>query len=557
MVLNTVGARITMVFAAIMTVGLILLVSFYAKTQQDQIIEQNEQSMIKVTESVSEGLQAVMLGGYADIAKTYAANLQNVPGIIDFRILRTDGLEAFLDNKTIENVNERKDEELFDPRDDETERKILPADHAELRLAVSEEKTSFFYSEDENEQRILTFITPIINKKDCYDCHGSKPPVRGVLKLTTSLAAVDEEISLARVNAYKISVVFIVIIIVITAYMIRHTVVNPIRKITQAMHLVSSGHLEQKVPEFSGQEFKTMAKSFNLMSSELQTTYNGLREEHDKITTLIHSTNEGMVITDHYGRIVLTNPAVEIILGKSSEEIILGGFLHLVGDPEIIRKQINRTGKSHEATEFAYGDLTLHIMASTITNASNEPIGTAALIRDVTKEVQLTRELEHMSTIDGLTNLFNRRYLDNKLSAELVRSNRYKSDLSIFLFDVDHFKKFNDEHGHDQGDRVLISLADTVKKTIREIDIACRYGGEEFLVILPETDQEGARIIAERVREEIEKTAVDGLNVTVSIGVSSSHKGEVTDFLQMIQAADKALYIAKDNGRNNVVCAEE
>jgi len=555
--LNTVGSRITLVFATITTISLVILVSYYAKTQQEQIINQNEQAMIKVTESVSEGLQAVMLGGYADIAQNYASNLQNVSGIIDFRILRTDGQEAFLDNKTIANVNDRKEEELFEPREDEAQRQILPPDHAELRLAVSREQTSFFYSEDENEQRILTFITPIINQKNCYDCHGSRQPVRGVLKLTTSLAEVDAEISLAKSNAYKISMLFIVIIIVITAYMIRQAVVNPIRKITKAMHLVSSGHLEQKVPEFSGQEFKTMAKSFNYMSAELQNTYEGLKEEHDKITTLIHSTNEGMVITDQHGRIVLTNPAVELILGKNTDEIIMAGFLHLVDNPEVIRQQINRMGNDHEPTVIDYGDLTLQIMASTITNNQNRTIGTAALIRDVTKEVQLTRDLERMSTVDGLTNLFNRRYLDTRLSAELTRSNRYKTDLAVFLFDVDHFKKFNDEHGHDQGDRVLQSLAASVKTTVRETDIACRYGGEEFFVILPETDLEGARVIAERVREEIEKTDVDGLNVTVSIGVATSKKGLVTDFLKLIQSADKALYIAKDNGRNNVVCSNE
>lgn len=554
---KTIGIRITLTFVGIATIGLILLVMFYTSSQQEQIIKQNEEAMVRVTESVSEGLQAVMLGGYADIAQSYAANLQKVPGIIDFRILRSDGQEAFLDNRTIDSVNERKDDELFEPRDDENSRQILAADHVELRLAVSSEKTSRFYSVDENGQRILSFITPIKNGKDCWDCHGSKAPVRGVLKLTTSLATVDADIAKTKEDAFKMSLVFILAIVAFTGVIVRRTVVQPIKQITSAMHKVSSGDLSQKVPEFGSEELNIMAKSFNLMSSELQTTYEGLKEEHDKITTLILSTQEGMVVTDQHGRIVLTNPAAELILGKSSDEIILAGFLHLVDNPEIVREQLNSIDQAHKPSEFAYRDLTLRLTASTIYNNDNKQIGTAALIRDVTEEVRLNKELEYLSTSDGLTGLFNRRFLDNKLASELERSTRYKTELSIFLFDVDHFKKFNDEHGHDQGDRVLQSLAQTLKDTIRGIDIPCRYGGEEFVVILPETDLEGARLIAERVRQVIEVTEVDGLIVKISIGVASSSKGKVDDFLNLLQKADKALYKAKENGRNQVVCAPE
>ena len=555
---KTIGGKITLTFVSFSTIGLISLVLFYTDSQEKQIIEQNETSMIKVTESVSEGLQAVMIGGYADIAQSYASNLQKVPGIIDFRILRTDGSEAFLDNGTINNVNERKDEELFFPRDRETLRQLLPPDHLELRLAVSDQKTSKYYTIDENGQRILTFLTPIKNNKDCYDCHGSRDPVRGVLKLTMSLAEVDAQISATRKKALQIGVVVVIFLFTITFIMVRRTVVYPMSQITEAMRKVSGGDLKQKVPEFSSKELKAMASSFNQMSSELMSTYQGLKEEHDKITTLILSTQEGMVVTDRHGRIVLTNPAAELILGKTKDEIIMTGFLHLVDDPEVVRSQLNRIDTDDQRpAQFEYHGLTLRLSASTIRSNENEPIGTAALIRDVTEEVRLNKELEHLSTSDGLTGLYNRRYLDAKLTEELSRVGRYCSDLSIFLFDVDHFKKFNDTHGHDQGDRVLQSLAETVKESLRAIDIPCRYGGEEFLVILPETDLEGARVIAERVRESIEKTLVDGLSVTVSIGVASTGRGTVTDLLQFIQMADKALYMGKEAGRNVVICAPD
>lgn len=552
---KTLGTRISLTFVAIAAASLLALITFYTHSQQTQIIAHNEQAMTKVTESVSEGLQAVMLGGYADIAQSYAANLQGVQGIIDFRILRVDGQEAFLDNNTIEKVNALKKEEIFFPRDEEIVHQILPVDHVELRLAVSDKKTSKYYTEDEKGGRILSFITPIENKKDCWDCHGSEPPVRGVLKLTTSLAAVDKQIADTRRDALKISLASIIIIILFTFVTVRRTVVAPIMKITDAMKRISDGDLKQKIPDFTSEELQTMAESFNQMSQELQDTYSGLKQEHDKITTLILSTKEGMVVTDKRGRIVLTNPAVETILGKSQDEIIMAGFLHLVDNPEVIRNQLNAKPGDDKPDQLEYRGLTLQLNASTIFSETGTQIGTAALIRDVTEEVRLNKELEKLSTSDALTGLYNRRFLDNRLQIETHRSKRYSAELSIIIFDVDHFKKFNDEHGHSQGDRVLQSIGATLMDAVRDLDLPCRYGGEEFLVILPETSLEGAHKIAERLRVIVENTEVDGMSVTISLGVASTNKGKLDNPSKLIEIADKALYNAKEDGRNRVTLA--
>jgi diguanylate cyclase (GGDEF)-like protein len=251
----------------------------------------------------------------------------------------------------------------------------------------------------------------------------------------------------------------------------------------------------------------------------------------------------------------LTNPAAENILGKSQDEIIMAGFLHLVDNPDVIRNQLNADGEDDKPEQFEYRGLTLHLNASTIYTDTGTQIGTAALIRDVTEEVRLNKELEKLSTSDALTGLYNRRFLDDRLQIETHRAKRYCSELSIVLFDVDHFKKFNDEHGHTQGDRVLESLGATLIDIVRDPDLPCRYGGEEFLVILPETGLVGAQKFAERLRIFVESTEVDGLTVTISLGVASCNKGKLEDPLQFIEIADKALYQAKENGRNQVVLA--
>ncbi|MCH7882281.1 MAG: diguanylate cyclase [Proteobacteria bacterium] len=543
-----IGHKLILTFAGIAAVGLGMIVLFYTDQQQDSLFDQNEKMMNKVTQSVIQGLQTVMLAGYADIAQDFAVNLQNVKGIVDFRILRTDGNEAFLDNKTISNVNQRKDEELFEPREEETVRRILPSDYLELRNAIATREITRIYTSSESGEKLLTFIAPIKNSKECHECHGSKDPVRGVVKITTSLVEVERAVNASRQQAYLLSGPFLLLIIVVTSIMVKRTIVIPITRVTTAMISVSRGDLTLKVPVLGRDEISVMARSFNRMSEKLKSTYEGLEEEHDKLTTLVLSAHDGMIITDRQGRVVLTNPSAAEILKKSADEIFADGFNHLFDDPNIMRRAIEEQGY----IEIEHDNRVLQILASTIQNQEKTIIGSAALIRDVTTEKRLQEELQHLAISDSLTGLYNRRYLDTSLANELGRSQRYGHEMSIIMFDVDHFKLFNDEHGHDQGDRVLQFMSRIMKDQIRILDIPCRYGGEEFLIILPETNHASALAIAERLRKGIEEAAVDGLSVTVSIGVASYPDLVVENYQKFIEAADKALYEAKKAGRNCV-----
>ena len=139
----------------------------------------------------------------------------------------------------------------------------------------------------------------------------------------------------------------------------------------------------------------------------------------------------------------------------------------------------------------------------------------------------------------------------------MKRSQRYEKPLCLLITDIDHFKKFNDTYGHQQGDIVLKETARLLKESVRKIDLAARYGGEEFAVILPETDIENAKMVAERIRKKIEEFKVPGqnepLHVTVSVGVAQYEPEKDTEKKDFIEHADKALYKAKDSGRNRVV----
>jgi len=165
-------------------------------------------------------------------------------------------------------------------------------------------------------------------------------------------------------------------------------------------------------------------------------------------------------------------------------------------------------------------------------------------------------KLYKLATTDGLTGLVVHRYFQLRLDEELARARRYKRTLSLLLSDIDHFKKFNDTYGHQQGDIVLKEVAKIFKSRIRTSDLAARYGGEEFAVIMPETDEKGALTLAERLRQAVEFHTVPGpgksLSVTVSIGISTFNYEKNLTKEEFIEEADKALYQAKENGRNQV-----
>lgn len=545
--------KIMLVVGIAVTLGLISVGFFYTKHQEDAVLAQNERTMLKLSESVIQGLQSVMMAGSAEIAQSYADRLKKVPEIIDFRLMRINGDEAFRDNKTILEVNRRRGEELFAPRDKETTIPVLTANDPNLVRAVRENKPFPVYEKDANGLNLLSFYAPIENLSGCHKCHGKANPVRGVIKLTTSLLPVERDILKVRQQSMFVIAIALMAIMLLTGYMMGRTVVIPIEQVTEAMARVSSGDLDHKVPEGGQDELGRMATSFNRMTSELKFTYEGLKREQDKLTTIIFSAGEGIIVTDNDGVIVLVNPAAEKLLGKNAEQIVEQGFDNVFDDATAMQRWTSDSGSSPVTVE--YKDRVFHLYASTITDENKRIVGSAALIRDITDEKRLEEQLRMLSTTDGLTGLYNRRFLDEAITTEFHRTLRTRSPLSVIMIDIDHFKKFNDIHGHDLGDRVLKAVAIAMRNALRKYDLPCRYGGEEFMAILPNTTAEGGFAVAERIRGNIEAMEIDGHKVTASLGIATFPKLNAETPSELIERADQALYQAKEAGRNRSTIA--
>jgi len=197
---------------------------------------------------------------------------------------------------------------------------------------------------------------------------------------------------------------------------------------------------------------------------------------------------------------------------------------------------------------------------SAILNDKGQITGAIEVFRDISAHVSLEdshRQLLQMSRKDQLTGLFNRSATSDLLKAEIERSRRYKQFLSVVMIDIDHFKRVNDRYGHDAGDKVLAKIGSVLAHNLRQPDAVGRWGGEEFLVIVPNNGSEAAAHLAERIRGFIKKNSIEEVPgpITASFGVAQLRPEQGPD--QLLYQADMALYQAKRDGRDRVVIASD
>lgn len=259
--------------------------------------------------------------------------------------------------------------------------------------------------------------------------------------------------------------------------------------------------------------------------------------------------------------IVYANPSFERMTGYGRREII-GHNPRFLQGPETDRTVIDRlradlaAGRPFQGRSVNYRkDGTPFLMEWTISPLHNEQGALThfiALQRDVTERQRMIDMLRHQAMIDGLTGVYNRAQAEDLLDHELARAQRVSRPLSVVMVDIDHFKALNDRYGHAVGDSVLTGFVRRLADRLRSSDALGRWGGEEFIAILPETDLDAACALAEELRRRIATEPFDGFPVTASFGVATCCGDRGRDAL--VGDADAALYSAKDAGRDTVRC---
>jgi diguanylate cyclase (GGDEF)-like protein len=275
--------------------------------------------------------------------------------------------------------------------------------------------------------------------------------------------------------------------------------------------------------------------------------------------TLVERMRDGVVVLDRRKRIIDFNPAAREILNLSNTATpgkFLGRAL-----PALHQFVIHLTETPNAKAEVSLDVLGMpsryEVSATPLYDNLGSLTGYLVILRDVTEQKRIEEKLHQMALTDYLTGVLNRRAFFELAGPEMERGRRYNHPLAFVLMDVDNFKKVNDTYGHLTGDKVLQEMARTCQQSLREVDRFARYGGEEFVVMLPETDLEGARQTAERLRGLIENTVVNTrqgpVKITASMGVVIFHPSDQFITLdRLLGQADQALYQAKRLGRNQV-----
>jgi diguanylate cyclase (GGDEF)-like protein len=347
-----------------------------------------------------------------------------------------------------------------------------------------------------------------------------------------------------------------VVLIALVAYFEGRTIVRAVSRIAIAANAISRGKLDERVPVRGRDELAKLGSAFNQMADQLQVRLEELESERGRLRDALSRFGDALAATHDVDQLLRSIVETAVEATDAHGGMLLGADGHVVevGVAGAGSDQLEiplHAGKVGFGTLFLFGrnfDDEARMTAISLVSQSVMALENARLHRIV----------ERQALSDGLTGLANRRHAEESLATELSRADRFGGPLSVVVTDIDDFKTVNDEHGHPVGDTVLCEFARLLESSVRDVDVAGRWGGEEFLLILPGTDAEGAVRLAGRIRALLEdRTMVtpEGVpvRITSSFGVAAYEEG--TSAEELVAAADAALYEAKRTGKNRVARA--
>jgi diguanylate cyclase (GGDEF)-like protein len=274
--------------------------------------------------------------------------------------------------------------------------------------------------------------------------------------------------------------------------------------------------------------------------------------------TIFENMNDGVLILDMEDRILDFNPALQNIFPDIHKNDVGSAVNKVFSEHPMLLNLVDN--KQSERCEFQVGkngDSAFYRVSQSYVLNKGKFNGKIVSFYEYTSEKRLLKELEKLATTDSLTGIYNRQHFYKLVRKEISRLNRYGGKLSLIMFDLDHFKAINDTYGHTAGDKALVSVVNTFRNILRETDILSRFGGEEFLILTPNTGVSEAKILAERLCKALNETTIQFdeqcLNVRASFGIAGITSGEEIMIEKLYKLADQATYQAKALG-GNMVC---
>jgi diguanylate cyclase (GGDEF)-like protein len=348
------------------------------------------------------------------------------------------------------------------------------------------------------------------------------------------------------------------LLVAAVAYIEGRAIVRTLRRLVEATRAISRGDLQQRVQVHGRDEFALLGRTFNEMAAQLQTRLDELERQRGRLRDVITRFGEALGATHDSDQLMrlIVEAAVEATGAKGGVIVSASGELIQAGTPG--------DGSDRIEVPLSAGEVTFGSLLLFSDHFEDEDRMTAVSLAShavvALDNARLHRIVERQALVDGLTGLANRRQCEETLASELARVERFGGPLAVVVADLDSFKDVNDRYGHPSGDAVLREFAQLLNETVRDVDLAGRWGGEEFLVILPGTHLDGGAQVAERIRLALAGRIVlsaDGspIPVTASFGVAATPPASTA--AELFSAADAALYQAKGNGKNRVEVAPE